>query len=128
MLMTRMEVDPEGKFSLNRIPAGKYDVSVAFPNYVAAYLNDPAGKHLPLTVEINSSEPVHRDLILARAASTIDGTVVKDGEPQAGCFVLLMPKDRSRRLAYRFDQTDSDGSFAGDDPGRRVCPDRVNPR
>src|SRR5206468_3037897 len=34
------------------------------------------------------------------------------GAPQIGAFVLLMPKIQSARWAYRFDQTDSDGSYS----------------
>jgi hypothetical protein len=80
--------------------------------YVAAYVTDPAGQHLPLTLDITSSEPVRRDLTLTRAVSTIDGTVAnKNDSPEVGAFVLLMPKDFSERWAYRVDQTDSDGSF-----------------
>jgi hypothetical protein len=66
---------------------------------------------LPLNLEITSGETVNLDVVMTRAASVIEGTVEKDGAPQVGAFVLLMPKNSSQRWAYRIDQTDSDGSY-----------------
>ena len=54
---------------------------------------------------------MRRDLMLTKAAASIDGTVQQAGQPQAGVFVLLMPKDPAQRWAFRVDQTDTDGSF-----------------
>jgi len=105
------EVGPNGSFSLSRLPPGKYEVTAAFSNFIAAYLMGPGGEYLPLTVEIAPGMTVLRDLTMARAASVIQGRVEKGGAPLVGAFVLLMPKDPSRRWAYRADQTDSDGSY-----------------
>ncbi len=90
---------------------GRYEISVSSSDHSAAYMTDPSGQHLPLTLEITSSEPIHRDVILARALSAIAGTAVKAGKPYAGAFVLLLPKDPAQRDAYRADQSNSDGSF-----------------
>jgi hypothetical protein len=90
---------------------GRYEVSVSSSDYSAGYLADPAGRHLPLTLEINSSEPIHRDVILTRAVSGIEGTVMQGDKPYVGAFVLLMPNGSAQREAYRADQSDSDGSF-----------------
>ncbi len=107
----RIQVDPEGNFSLSRILPGRYEVSAASAEYVASYFAGPSGEHLPLSLEIASGETIHRDLMLTKAVSVIEGTVEKAAMPQVGAFVLLMPKNPSQRWAYRFDQTDSDGSF-----------------
>src|ERR1700722_6377875 len=109
--LVRTQVDPEGNFSLSRILPGRYEVAAASTDYVAAYFAGPSGEHLPLTLEVASGEPVHRDLMLTRAIAGMEGTVEKAGMPQVGAFVLLMPKNPSARWAYRFDQTDSDGSY-----------------
>lgn len=107
----RIQVDPEGTFSLSRILPGRYEVAAGSGDYVASYLAGPSGERLPLTLEITSGEPIRRDLMLTKAVSVIDGTVEKGGAPQVGAFVLLMPKNPSQRWAYRVDQTDSDGSY-----------------
>jgi hypothetical protein len=110
-ILRRIQVDADGNYSFSRMPMGKYEMLVGSTEYVGAYLTDAAGQHLPLTVEISSGEPLHRDVTLTRAVSVIDGSVENSGTPQVGCFVLLLPKDAAHRWAYRLDQTDSDGSF-----------------
>ncbi len=107
----RIQVDSEGNFSLSRILPGRYEVTAGSADYVAAYFVGPSGERLPLILEIASGEPIHRDLMLTQAVSTIEGTVEKAGMPQVGAFVLLMPKNPAQRWAYRVDQTDSDGSY-----------------
>jgi hypothetical protein len=109
--MSRAEVGPDGNFSFSRLPAERYEVTAGSADFVAAYFAGPAGERLPLTLEITSSEPVHRDLMLTKAVSVIEGTVENAGAPQVGAFVLLIPKNPSQRWAYRVDQTDSDGSY-----------------
>ena len=91
---------------------GRYEITVASKDYVAAYLTGSDGERLPLQIEISSGEPLHRDLTLTQAVSTIEGVVRNNGMPQVGAFVLLLPKDPSQRWSYRADQCDSDGSFA----------------
>jgi hypothetical protein len=108
---TRIQVDSEGAFSLSRILPGRYEVAAGSADYVAAYFSGPTGERLPLTLDISSGEPLHRDLMLTKAVSVIDGTVEKSAMPQVAAFVLLMPKNQSQRWAYRVDQTDSDGSY-----------------
>jgi hypothetical protein len=109
--LSQAEVRPDASFSLSRLPAGRYEVTAGNTDYIAASFIGPAGERLPLTLTISSGETVRRDLTLTRAVSVIEGTVEKDGTPQIGAFVLLMPKDSSRQWAYRVDQTDSDGSY-----------------
>jgi hypothetical protein len=110
--VVRNQVDLEGSFSLSRLAAGRYEVTAGSADYIAAYFAGPGGEHLPLTLEVASGENVRRELMLTRAVSMIKGTVENAGVPQIGAFVLLMPKDRSQRWAYRVDQTDTDGSYS----------------
>ena len=107
----RIQVDPEGNFSLSRILPGRYEVTAGSADYVASYFAGPTGERLPLTLEVASGETIRRDLMLTKAVSVIEGTVEKAGIPQVGAFVLLMPKDASLRWAYHVDQTDSYGSY-----------------
>lgn len=103
-------VDPEGNFSFSRLLPGHYELA-ALSGYLATYLVGPDGERLPLTLDITSGTTIHRDVAATKAASAIEGTVEKDGAPQVGAFVVLMPKDPASRRAYYRDQTDSDGSF-----------------
>jgi hypothetical protein len=107
----RIQVDPEGNFSLSRILPGRYEVSAGAADYVASYFTGPTGERLPLTLEVASGETIRGDLMLTKAVSVIEGAAEKAGMPQVGAFVLLMPKNPSQRWAYRIDQTDSDGSY-----------------
>ena len=107
----RIQVDTAGNFSLSRILPGRYEVTAGSADYVAAYFDGPSGQRLPLILDIASGETIHRDLMLTKAVSVIEGTAEKDGMPQVGAFVLLMPTNASERWAYRVDQTDSDGSY-----------------
>ena len=109
--LNRAEVAPDGGFSFNRLSAGRYEIIAGSADYIAAYLKDPAGGYLPLSLEITSGSAVRHDLVLTGALSVIDGTVERAGLPQVGAFVLLMPKNQSEHWAYRVDQTDSDGSY-----------------
>lgn len=109
----RAEVDPEWNFTLRRLPAGKYEATLAgSKDYVAAYFSGAAGEHWPLSFDISSGEAVRHDLVLTKAVSSIDGTVQQAGVPQVGAFVLLMLKNPADRWAYRVDQTDTDGSYS----------------
>jgi hypothetical protein len=108
----RNQVDPEGNFSLSRLPAGRYEATAGSADYIAAYFAGPAGERMPLILETASGENVRRDLMLTRAVSAIKGAVENAGAPQIGALVLLMPKDPSQRWAYRVDQTDTDGSYS----------------
>jgi Carboxypeptidase regulatory-like domain len=108
----RAEIDPEWNFTMRRLPAGRYEATLAgSKDYIAAYFSGAAGEHWPLSFDISSGEAVQRDLVLTKAVSVIDGTVEHAGVPQVGAFVLLMPKNPADRWAYRVDQTDTDGSY-----------------
>jgi hypothetical protein len=110
-IRARNQIDPDGNYSLSRLPPGHYELTGGSKDYIAAYCAGAGGERLPLTVEVTSGEPVHCDLVLTRAVSVIEGTVEQAAVPQAGVFVLLLPKNPSQKWAYRVDQTDTDGSY-----------------
>jgi hypothetical protein len=105
------QVGDDGQFSVERLRAGRYEVTVGSADYIAAYLEGAEREHLPLTIDIASGAAVRLNLALTRAVSLIEGTVEQAGVPQVGAYVLLMPKDRAQKWALRQDQTDSDGSY-----------------
>ncbi len=105
------QADSDWQFTINRIPAGRYEVTAGSTDYIAAYLEGETGDHLPLALTISSGVALRQNVALTRAVSVIEGTVEYAGVPQIGAFVLLMPKDPAQRWAYRQDQTDSDGSY-----------------
>ncbi len=110
--LMRAKVSPDGSFSLSRLAAGRYRVTGGSADYLAAYLQGPAGERLPLTLEITPGATVHQNLVLTRAVSVIEGTVEKATVPQIGAFVLLLPRNPLQKWGYRMDQTDSDGSYS----------------
>lgn len=105
------EAAAEWQFIVNRVPAGRYEVTASSTEYIAAYLEGVSGEHLPLSLAMSAGAAVRQNVALTRAVSAIEGTVEHAGTPQVGVFVLLMPKDTEQKWAYREDQTDSDGSY-----------------
>jgi len=110
-VVARIEVSPDGSFSVKRLPAGTYEITAGSRRYIAAYLKGTASERLPLNIEIPPGAPVSQDIVLTNAVSVINGEVAHAGVPQIGAFVILIPKNPAARWAYRFDQTDSDGSY-----------------
>lgn len=105
------EADAGWQFTVNRVPAGRYEVTALSTDYIAAYLEGASGNHLPLSLAMSAGAAVRQNVALTRAVSAIEGTVEHAGTPQVGVFVLLMPKDTEQKWAYREDQTDGDGSY-----------------
>ena len=106
----RSQVTAGGAFTVRRIPSGRYEVTAGNNDYAALYAIGASGEHLPLTVDLEPGEMVHRDLMLTPAVATVEGIVQKSGAPQIGACVLLLPRDRSLS-GYRIDQSNSDGSY-----------------
>ncbi len=107
----RLEAAPDGSFSHSRLPGGRYEITAGSQGYIAAYVKGPAGERLPLSIDVMPGANANHEIVLTNAVSAIEGSVEHGGAPQIGAFVLLMPKNQSARWAYRFDQTDSDGSY-----------------
>ncbi len=105
------EVSADGEFSFNNLPAGRYEVTAGNLGFVAAYLVDATGHRLTLELNIAPGEVISRDLAVTHATAVVTGTAEQAGNPLVGAFVLLLPKDLTRRWAYKRDQTDSDGSY-----------------
>ncbi len=107
----RAEVAADGTFTVAGLPAGHYTVIPRSPNYTPAYLVGPNGEKLPLAIDIAPGATVQNDIVWTEGVAVIDGVVEDKGSPAVGAFVVLVPKDTAKRLNFRADQTDSDGSF-----------------
>jgi hypothetical protein len=107
-------IGDDGKFNLESIPAGTYEVSVA--NSASVYLANMAASNAKAngrTLEIPSGADVRMAIILAKGVGEITGTAIRDNKGLSGVLVLLVPDDPRNHLAlFRRDQSDSDGTFS----------------
>ncbi len=106
-------IGPDGKFNINAIPAGRYEVSVA--NSDSVYLANMAASNAKVigrTIEIAPGANVNMAMILSKGVGNITGTAVRDDKGVSGVLVLLVPDDPpSHSALFRRDQSDSDGTF-----------------
>jgi hypothetical protein len=93
--------------------AGTYEVMMSsgddlFIRSVTATGAKIAGRML----RIGGSDAVKLSLAVSSGAGKIEGTALRDGKPQSGAMILLVPQDPENNLPlFRRDQSDSDGSF-----------------
>jgi hypothetical protein len=88
---------------------GKYELDV---NGVDLFLQSQectGARVAGSTIEVGA-EPVTLRLSLSHGLGQVDGVALRDGKPQGGAHVLLVPENRSETL-FRRDQSDSDGTF-----------------
>jgi 5-hydroxyisourate hydrolase-like protein (transthyretin family) len=103
------EVNPDGSFAFDyRSSPGKYHVDVSGGGLFLKSVEGTGASGL--TVEIGR-EPVELTLAVEEAQGTIEGVALRDGKPESGVMIVLVPESRSVGL-YRRDQSDSDGTFA----------------
>jgi hypothetical protein len=63
-------------------------------------------------VDIPETGPVEIEIAVDARAEDLAGRVTADGNPQPGAIVMLVQREGWKYTAsYRFDQTDSDGTF-----------------
>ena len=63
-------------------------------------------------LQISGSDPVKLSVVVSAGAGKIEGVALRDGKPQSGAMILLVPQDPEHNLPlFRRDQSDSDGSF-----------------
>jgi hypothetical protein len=93
--------------------AGTYEVVMSsgddlFIRSVTASGAKIAGRML----RISGSDPVRLSVVVGAGAGKVEGVALRDGKPQAGAMILLVPQDSENNLPlFRRDQSDSDGSF-----------------
>jgi hypothetical protein len=104
-------IAPTGKFDFQQnFAPGKYELDLS--GGADLYLKSLSGTGVQatgLTIEIGA-EPVKLTLTAGRGLGHVDGVALRDGKPQGGARVVLIPENRAESL-YRRDQSDSDGTF-----------------
>ncbi|MBZ5630176.1 MAG: carboxypeptidase-like regulatory domain-containing protein, partial [Acidobacteriia bacterium] len=107
-------VNTNGEFAFPQgFAAGSYEVMMSsgddlFIRSVTATGAKMAGR----TLHIGGSEAVKLNISVSAGAGKIEGVALRDGKPQPGAMILLVPQDPENNLPlFRRDQSDSDGSF-----------------
>ncbi|MBZ5511500.1 MAG: carboxypeptidase-like regulatory domain-containing protein [Acidobacteriia bacterium] len=63
-------------------------------------------------LHISGSDAVKLSVVVSAGTGKIEGVALRDGKPQSGVMILLVPQDPENNLPlFRRDQSDSDGSF-----------------
>ena len=106
-------IAPDGKFKVDNLPPGKYEVSVG--NSAGVYVVNMAASGAKVDgrlLTVPSGADVSMAIILAKGVGEIEGTAVRGERGVSGVLVLLVPENPDTHNAlFRRDQSDSDGSF-----------------
>ena len=116
------QIQPDGTFHLNSAPPGNYEVRVNGSNSLLAVsrLKINGASSSSSTFHLGS-DPIDLTVVAAAPIASVTGSVVRNGKPTSGVFVLLVPNDlHAPAAAWIPNQSDSDGSFVWDPvpPGR----------
>jgi Carboxypeptidase regulatory-like domain len=106
-------IQPDGTFHLNNAPPGDYEVRINGSEGSLAVsqlkINGAASKGATLHL---GSDPIELTVIASAAIAAVSGSVVRNGKPTSGVFVLLVPSDLHAGIGdWILNQSDSDGSF-----------------
>jgi Carboxypeptidase regulatory-like domain len=109
-----LPADAQGQVHFGSVPAGDYDISVgkgeilAIQSVTIEGATETAGVlHVPETGTVNLAVIAN-----ASVAQQVNGRVVRGERPESGLLAILVPAKRWEDLqGYRFDQSDSDGTF-----------------
>ena len=107
-----LQIAADGSISSEQpIPPDTYELFLPSPSYQMTRIAASGAKLNGQSVQISSSD-VKLNIVAAKSSAHVEGVALKDGKPQAGVMIVLVPQDMERPLLYRRDQSDSDGSFA----------------
>jgi len=109
-----IQVSDKGEFRFEgAIPPGTYDLMVGQESAAAVRaLSATGGKVSGHAVEVGSGQDVKLNVVLSMGTGHVGGVAKKDGKPQDGVMVVLVPEKPEQNLElFRRDQSDSDGSF-----------------
>ena len=108
-------IEEGGTFVFPVAPApGTYAVYVlGGPNSV---VDSIAATHASVTgqsIVLSGAAPVAMKIQMSTVASQIEGIAIRNGKPEAGLMIVLVPDDAEHDAPkFRRDQSDSDGTFA----------------
>ncbi len=99
--------------SVPRVTPGRYEVVVTGQRpYAVVSVKVGDVESAAGIIDVPDSGRVELTVVADASAAEIAGRIVREGKPQAAAIALLVPRDRLDRVAaYRFDQSDSDGTF-----------------
>ncbi len=107
-----LQVGTDGAISSEQaVPPDTYELFLPSPSYQMTRIAVTGAKLKGQSVQIGSSD-VKLNIVAAKSSARIEGIALKDGKPQSGVMIVLVPEDMERPMLYRRDQSDSDGSFA----------------
>jgi hypothetical protein len=104
----------KGEFAFPQgLAAGSYEVMMSSSDDLFIRGATATGaKMAGRTLHISGSEAVKLNIVVGAGAAKIEGVALRDGKPQSGVMILLVPQDPENNLPlFRRDQSDSDGSF-----------------
>jgi hypothetical protein len=106
-------VPPNGNLFLPEVPPGRYRIAAAQKSLLPILSVKARGAVADGDrIEIPEAGKVELSLIVDAAAGDLNGRVVRGKRGEAGALVMLVPRTGwENRAAYRFDQSDSDGTF-----------------
>ena len=108
----QLQVNAKGEISSEQpVQPDTYDIAFPVNGYQISQISVNGAKLKGQSVQIGASD-VRLTVVVAKSSGRLEGIALKDGKPQAGVMVVLVPEDMERPLLYRRDQSDSDGSFA----------------
>lgn len=95
------------------VPAGRYTILVARQRPMAVTSVRAMGATISGGIlEVPETGSVELSIVVDASAVEVRGLVTKGQQPQAGVLVMLVPRQKWTDVeAFRFDQTDSDGTF-----------------
>jgi hypothetical protein len=104
------DVNPDGSFAFEYRPSpGKYHLDLSGAGLTLKSVSGPGASGLTVEVGGDGGE-VGLTLAVEQAEATVEGVALRDGKPNSGAMVVLVPESRLVGL-YRRDQSDSDGTF-----------------
>ena len=107
----RRVLDEKGTADFGVMPGGRYELMLGGDVALVSMASGSA-RVVGESVEIPESGEVELKLEVDAGAGDLLGRVYREGKAMAGVKVVLIPKRQDATLAaYRFDQSDSDGSF-----------------
>jgi hypothetical protein len=107
---------PGGEFTVEgqSIDPGTYEVTMSPSSATLVKSISATGARVSgHTIEIGSARDVRLTVVVSKDSGTVTGLAVKNGKPADGVLILLVPQGPEPDSSlFRFDQTDSDGSFS----------------
>jgi hypothetical protein len=115
-------VQPDGTFHFPGAPPGDYEIRISGSHGLLAVsrlkVNGVASRSSTLHL---GSDPIELTIMASASSASVSGSVVRNGKPTSGVFVLLVPENLNAGIAaWIVNQSDSDGTFVSDNvpPGR----------